>query len=145
MKLKTYTMKNNSVTCVLIDDDQEEHQIFDLAVCSTFLPLECSFFSNWTEALLYLKSQDIEAPDFLFLDWHMPGCESIDYIMALQQVPCLAATRFVVYSGYISQQIINAADQYHFKYLKKAGSVSDTAADLRSLLLASSAGWQLTA
>lgn len=132
-------MKNNSVTCLLIDDDQEEHHIFDLAVCGTFLPLECSFFSNWMEALVYLKDHNTDAPDFLFLDWHMPGCESIDYVTALKQVPCLASTRFVIYSGYISQQVVNAANQYNFKYLKKADSISDTATNLRTLLLAESA------
>ena len=131
-------MKNNSATCLLIDDDEEEHEIFGVAVCNTFLPLNCFFFSHWRDALIYLKDQNVDTPDFLFLDWHMAGCESMDYINALKEVPRLSTTQFVIYSGYISQQVISISNDSHFKYLKKAHSLSDTTNSIRSLVLAES-------
>ena len=126
------------ITCILIDDDPDDHEIFRIAIQETSVPVSCDFFHNWVDADNYLQNKAVYAPDFIFIDWYLSGVQGMDYLARLKQVPKLSSSQFVVYSGLIQSEIkINLLDVYNCKYLQKSGSISSTASGLRSVLTGS--------
>jgi CheY-like chemotaxis protein len=58
-------------TCLLIDDDEDDKEIFCLAMAEADPSMRCSIASNGPEALGILLDRSF-TPDFIFLDLNMP-------------------------------------------------------------------------
>jgi CheY-like chemotaxis protein len=64
--------KNSSTrTCLLVDDDEDDKEIFCLALQHADPSIECIMASDGPEALAILKDRSF-VPDFIFLDLNMP-------------------------------------------------------------------------
>jgi len=124
-----------TITCILIDDDPDDHEIFKIAIQETSMPVSCHFFHSWTEANKYLQNNAIFAPDFIFMDWYLSGVQGTDYLIRLKQIPKLVKSQFVVYSGFVQSDItLNLLETYNCKYLQKSGSITTTATELKAML-----------
>lgn len=123
------------ITCILIDDDPDDHEIFRIAIQETSVPVLCDFFHNWVEADKHLRSSSVYAPDFVFMDWYWSGSQGIEYLIRLKQIPKLNSSQFVIYSGFVQSEIaINLLGDYNCKYLQKSGSIAATAAAIEAVI-----------
>ncbi|HEY3429812.1 MAG TPA: response regulator [Cyclobacteriaceae bacterium] len=86
------------LTCLLIDDDIDDREIFALALED--LGLNCSFLTakNGVDALTLLRSNQSLIPEFIFIDLNMPllngklCLSEIKKIERLHQVPAIIYT-----------------------------------------------------
>jgi CheY-like chemotaxis protein len=92
----------------LIDDDEDEFKLFDMALAAAKLPYKCTWAENGERALqqlLYIK------PDIIFLDLNIPGS---DAFACLSEIKRSAPTReipIVLYSSLMSEEAAKKAKQ----------------------------------
>ena len=69
---------------LLIDDDEEDHEIFLSALRSISKELQCITFTNAREALVKLINKDLN-PDVIFLDLNMPIMSGQEFLMEVKK------------------------------------------------------------
>ena len=122
------------INCILIDDDSEDHEFFEIAIMQTQLQIHCTYFKCGIEAADHLKIVTHYHPDFLFLDWNMPKLNNYDYLFSLKQIPILKNTQFIIYSDYVSpDEIRDLQYTYNCRFLKKASSIQNLTTNLHSI------------
>jgi DNA-binding NtrC family response regulator len=122
------------VTCMLIDDDEDEHFIFGMALSQTLLPITCSYFLSWGMAQKALDNKAVQGPDFIFVDWYINGNDSAEYVKAISQTSRLKATRVVIYSGFEQLGIITKLYRhYDCIFMKKTESILHLTQELNGL------------
>lgn len=82
-------------TCLLIDDDIDDQEIFMLALEEVNTTVNCNTASRCTEAL-ELLSETI--PDFIFLDLNMPGMDGKEFLKEIKKDERLSQIPVVIYS-----------------------------------------------
>jgi CheY-like chemotaxis protein len=75
------------VTCFLIDDDEEDIEIFEYALEGSEVPGTCISAQSGNEALIKLKNEENFTPDFIFLDLNMPGMHGTDCLVEIKKIP----------------------------------------------------------
>jgi CheY-like chemotaxis protein len=68
----------------LIDDDEDDREIFQIAVSDIGKPVECLTYNSCIDAIRIFKSKEV-IPDFIFLDLNMPhmsGRECLTFLKA---------------------------------------------------------------
>ena len=83
-------------TCLLIDDDIDDQEIFLLALEEVNTSVTCNTASRCTEALELLSSEAI--PDFIFLDLNMPGMDGKEFLREIKKDEKLSQIPVVIYS-----------------------------------------------
>jgi CheY-like chemotaxis protein len=63
--------KNMQKTCLLVDDDEDDKEIFSLALTEANPSIKCVVASDGHEALSLLRDGSF-IPDYIFLDLNMP-------------------------------------------------------------------------
>jgi CheY-like chemotaxis protein len=82
-------------TCLIIDDDQDDREIF-LAVLETIAPAcQCITAVNGQDALEKLISKKID-PDIIFLDLNMHLMDGSQFLSAIKQVQFKKAIPIIV-------------------------------------------------
>jgi CheY-like chemotaxis protein len=77
----------NTTTLLLIDDDADDREFFEIALTATQLSIEFLTAENGSEAIRLLHEKD-ESPDIIFLDLNMPlmsGKECLSYIRSVEK------------------------------------------------------------
>src|SRR5689334_11451956 len=87
-------------TILLIDDDEEELYILNLALEQTGIDYYCVWANGCEQAMHVLQEF---RPDFIFLDINMPRLNGIDCLKKLKQLESLNNSVFVMYSTYFSE------------------------------------------
>lgn len=124
------------ISCLLIDDDADDHEIFRMAISDTLLTVSCEFAFNWSDAFGALEKKAVYAPDFIFLDWFLSGIDSENNVKALKQIPKLNNSQIIIYSGSVPADMIDDLYQkYNCKFFKKTGSLSFLTGALRTMIL----------
>jgi len=98
-------MKTHPLICLLIDDDQEDHEIFQLALEQTSLPVECIMMNNADEALNLLSEKRMK-PDFIFIDVHMPKTGAKECITQIKKINELNETTLIAISTFAMKKQI---------------------------------------
>lgn len=89
------------LTCMLIDDDRDEIDIFSMALRELDVEVECRGYTHCTEAVNTLATGQLK-PDFIFLDSNLSGINGKDCLRQIKQLPGLHTTPVIVLSGFIS-------------------------------------------
>ena len=84
-------------TCFLIDDDEDDQAVFQLALDDIAMPVTCRFAKNGPDALSQLKD-DTFVPHCIFLDLNMPGMNGKQCLAELRKMEHLTATPIYIYS-----------------------------------------------
>ena len=118
---------------LLIDDDLDEHDIFENAVKElgeeySFMALSCS-----KQALQALKSFEVK-PDIIFLDRNMNGMTGEDFLFALEACEPLQAIPVVIYTGSLTYSNISPGWPGVKYALEKPGSFFKLVESLSPLL-----------
>jgi CheY-like chemotaxis protein len=94
------------ITCLLIDDDVDDQEIFMLALTQIGDQFNCLAVNNGYEALQQLKKQSI-LPDYIFLDLNMPRMNGKECLKELKKNDRLTNIPVIIYSTSSSLNDIN--------------------------------------
>lgn len=88
----------NNKTCLLIDDDQDDQEIFLIALNDSGKKIDCNMVSDAAIGLQCLDREASSPPDFIFIDLNMPGMNGKQCLMEIKNRPFLKEVPVVIYS-----------------------------------------------
>jgi CheY-like chemotaxis protein len=119
---------------LLIDDDKDELSIFMDALL--LVPhddgFKCTYAHSATRATEMLK---LLVPDFIFVDFNMPGQNGLDFIAFTTRQPHLKNTKLCLYSTNIDEQTKKIAEDFGARCIKKPLTIKELAESLSELLV----------
>ncbi|HEV8285183.1 MAG TPA: response regulator [Chitinophagaceae bacterium] len=87
---------------LLIDDDEDEFEVFEDALHTIDKAIKCSLAKNLNNALEYLQ---YNSPEYIFIDFNMPRENGLDCLSELRNLRKLENSRIILYSNYISEEM----------------------------------------
>jgi DNA-binding response OmpR family regulator len=84
--------------CLIIDDDPDDQEIFEMCVRNVKSDVDFLALSSGVDAVVLLRSDDKYVPDYIFLDVNMPKMNGIDCLRELKQIKRLEHTKIFIYS-----------------------------------------------
>ncbi len=114
-----------NLTCLVIDDDQDDQEIFLMCIHKISTHIECTTKNNGVDALCLLESDIAYIPDFIFIDVNMPKMNGIDCLKKLKTIDRLSETKIYMYSTTSETATVNetahlGADGFLMKPAKTA-------------------------
>ena len=92
-------------TCLLVDDDEDDKEIFSLALNEANPTVDCRVASDGIEALKMLVDRTF-VPDYIFLDLNMPLMSGKECLVEIRKRPHLNNTPVIIFSTSASQKDI---------------------------------------
>ena len=86
------------VYILIVDDDEDDRDLFCDAVNAVDSSIECIMARNGEEALEGLKSRILPTPDIIFLDLNMPRLNGMQCLRALKKDPLFEHIPVVIYT-----------------------------------------------
>ena len=102
------------MTILLVDDDEDDRQLFVEATKEVDSTIVCNTASDGTAALAYLLDERNGVPDFIFLDLRMPGLSGEECLVEIKKEQRVAAVPVIVYT--------TSRDVQESKRLKQLGA-----------------------
>ena len=96
--LPNFLSMSAALLCLLIDDDQDDQEIFALALEDSGLNMQCVVSNNASEALQKLTEDDTFLPNYIFLDLNMPRINGIQLLTEIKKISRLKHIPVVIYS-----------------------------------------------
>ena len=90
-------------TCLLVDDDEDDKDIFSLALTEANPAIECVMANDGLEALSMLKNEDF-VPDYIFLDLNMPLMTGKECLVEIRKQPRLTKVPVIIFSTSASEK-----------------------------------------
>ena len=84
--------------CFLIDDDQDDQEIFNIALQQVEVPLTCVVASDCAEAIRRLSIENSFSPDYIFLDLNMPRMNGKECLKEIKKQAHLKHIPVIMYS-----------------------------------------------
>jgi len=125
----------NKELFVMIDDDTDDHEIFEIALRDTNSDFKCIFFPDCESALAYFSSKAVTPPGYVFIDINLPRINGDECLQQLQKLrefdnPCI-----VIYSTSIPDQWKPRLEQIGVdRFIQKKGSVQALIDDIKHLV-----------
>jgi CheY-like chemotaxis protein len=117
---------------LLIDDDDDEREIFIAALVETGMAFKFSFITDTDYALRRLKYM---SPDFIFMDFNMPGMNGIECLTKIKTCFPNFTTPVIVYSTSIYTIMEKALEAGATACLKKTNTIPQLAKILKNIML----------
>jgi len=89
--------EGNPIHCILIDDDQDDIEIFKLAIAQTGLKIKFQSARDGVRGLELLNSLT-SSPDFIFLDLNMPNLDGKQTLVEIRKQKKFTDTPVIIYS-----------------------------------------------
>ena len=89
--------------CLLIDDDEDDKEIFCIALSEIDPGIRCHTAIDAIEALNLLKDPSF-TPDYIFLDLNMPLMSGKECLVEIKKRPHLRDTPVIIFSTSASQK-----------------------------------------
>ena len=122
------------LTCFLIDDDEDDHEIFAMALEEVNKNYRCITALNGQNALEKLNTDKTLVPDFIFLDLNMPVMNGKQFLQELHNFPLPRPVPVIIYTTSSFQKDIEETRQLgaaHF--LVKPSSIEELSSKLSRL------------
>ena len=87
----------NQQQCFLIDNDEDDRELFALALAESASHVSCRTAASGAEALETLNNPQL-IPDYIFIDVNMPRMNGLQCLRAIRELPWLQHTRVYMYS-----------------------------------------------
>ena|GEM_PF-130366 len=107
-------LRNNmheKITCFLIDDDEDDQEIFTLALGNVDEAIHCITANDGIEALHTLNLDNNFIPDFIFLDLNMVRMNGLECLVEIRKIQRLQNTPIIIYSTSSEEKDISATRQ----------------------------------
>lgn len=101
-------MNPPKINIALIDDDQDEKYIFQIALDELQIEYSFDYFSSSFDFLDHLKNPDTAIPNIAFLDMHMPKVNGLELLEQIRKDSNYNSMRTVIYSNSMSDITISA-------------------------------------
>ncbi|WP_456311722.1 response regulator [Pseudomonas shirazensis] len=126
-------MKYNNI--ILIDDDEEDHQIFLAALEQISNSVKYHFFTDGRKALQDLISGNIQ-PQAIFLDLNMPLMSGHEFLAQIKQIEKLQSIPIIIFTTSSDPSIKEMSLAMGAKdFLTKPSDFKDLIALLEPLIL----------
>jgi len=125
----------NYQTILLVDDDEEDQEIFHDALKEIDPLIQCSFANDGEEAMSLLGGAAVVKPDLMFIDMNMPKLNGKQVLLELKNSGSLDGIPVVMYSTFFGPKDIDeitALGAVH--YMVKATKFSELCNALRDIL-----------
>ena len=94
---------HDSKSCLLIDDDEDDKEIFCIALAEANPAVECFTASDGIQALEMLRDESF-VPDYIFLDLNMPLMSGTECLVEIKKRKHLHNTPVIIFSTSASQK-----------------------------------------
>lgn len=84
--------------CLLIDDDQDDQEIFMIALSDSGIAVKCDAVDSAISGLERLDSAAAKIPDYIFLDLNMPGMNGKQCLVEIKSRPHLKDVPVIIFS-----------------------------------------------
>jgi len=102
---------SESILVLLIDDDDEDHLFFNLALQKISPPVECASARDAEEALAMLRNIFYN-PHFIFIDINMPRMNGIECLSEIKKIERLNDVKLYMYTTTSPEEkIVNSCKQ----------------------------------
>ena len=91
---------NNTVSCLLIDDDTDDHEIFKLALEAVDKSISCICINRSNHAIDKLKEDRSFTPGIIFVDFNMPVMNGIECLTEIKKIEHLKTVPVIFYSTF---------------------------------------------
>jgi CheY-like chemotaxis protein len=116
----------------MIDDDTDDHEIFELALQQIDTSIACDFVHDGVSALSKLTSGEISKPDYIFLDLNMPRMSGRQVLQELKKFDNLKDIPVVVCSTSSESVFANEAKELGaIAYIVKPSSLRELVKNLK--------------
>lgn len=88
----------NPVTCLLIDDDPDDQEIFSLALKELDPSVICEFANNGIEGIEKLQNTPPFNPDYIFIDMNMPRMNGVECLSEIKKITRVKKIPVFLYS-----------------------------------------------
>lgn len=75
---------NKQFTCLLIEDDHDDQEIFLTALRDAYPRSECWVAENCFQALDRMKSRLAPIPEYIFMDWNLPLMDGTECVRQIR-------------------------------------------------------------
>ena len=99
-------MMNDPTHCFLIDDDEDDQEIFYLAVQDVDESIRCIFANDGVHALEKLHTDQLFTPNWIFIDMNMPRMNGLQCLKAIRTIDRLKHTPVFLYSTYVDPMVV---------------------------------------
>ncbi len=119
---------------LLIDDDEDDGEIFLTALKAVSDTVMCTIFNDGRKALDKLSSKII-SPDVIFLDLNMPGMNGQQFLVAVKNEPTLQTIPVIIFSTTSHQATIQLTKELGAQdFITKPNNFDDLVSILTSFL-----------
>jgi CheY-like chemotaxis protein len=87
-----------SLTCLLIDNDEEDQEIFSMALKEADASIQCVFASDGPSALRKLNGDHSFIPSLIFIDMNMPLMNGTRCLREIKRLDHLKEAHIFIYS-----------------------------------------------
>jgi DNA-binding response OmpR family regulator len=98
---------HEKITCFLIDDDDDDQEIFSLALNNIDEAINCVMANDGIDALNKLSLDDNFTPDFIFLDLNMVRMNGRECLIEIKKIERLQEVPIIIYSTSSEQKDIS--------------------------------------
>jgi DNA-binding response OmpR family regulator len=99
-------------TCLIIDDDPDDQEIFLMCVRKLDLNIDCKTSDNGVEGISMLMDNQEFIPDYIFLDVNMPKMNGIECLQEIRKIERLKNTRIFMYSTTTENKMVMKSIEY---------------------------------
>ncbi|MEO6304376.1 MAG: response regulator [Bacteroidia bacterium] len=115
-------MKKN-IYCFLIDDDEDDRNIFSIALSTIDKNIEAGYAYSGIDAIKQLKSAE-RVPDFIFLDLNMQVMNGCECLIELKKIAHIAEVPVIIYSTTLTEDIkYNTLRDGAFDHIEKPAKI----------------------
>jgi CheY-like chemotaxis protein len=86
------------LTCFLIDDDPDDHDIFKMALNGISDRLQCVTAADGADGIEKLERNEEFTPDYIFLDLNMPRVDGRACLKEIRKIERLTKVPVIIYS-----------------------------------------------
>jgi CheY-like chemotaxis protein len=98
LTLEPLTTMKEKITCLLIDDDLDDQEIFKLALQDVNDTVHFLTANDGAAGLQLLNTAENLTPHYIFLDLNMPRMGGKDCLTAIRNIPHLSEIPVIIYS-----------------------------------------------
>jgi DNA-binding NtrC family response regulator len=119
---------------LLVDDDVEDHEIFNAALTTASNSANCMAITNAIEAFDKLDRKELK-PDVIFLDVNMPFMNGLDFLKKIKATKHLEPIHVIMFSTSANPATISAAKELGaIKFITKPRGFDDLVNVLKPLI-----------
>jgi CheY-like chemotaxis protein len=120
------------INCLLVDDDQDDREIFLLAL-NGFEHVRCQTAGNGVDAL-HMLAEGTEIPDVIFLDMNMPRMNGLECLQRIREQHRFDDCRIYIYTTNEDPGIVRRSEELNASCIVKPMSMK-TLRELLSTML----------